>query len=125
MILVNKIQCLLCEDIIISRHRHDYVSCECGEVSVDGGNSYARRSFKTPGSYKNLTVTSDHDFEVIRENFERLDKGKSGLEIPRWVKLKDMSTEWLETLTTGGFDWHFEKSGFNPYRLELEYRKQQ
>ena len=37
---VNTIQCLSCNDIIYSRARHDYRSCSCRKVSVDGGFDY-------------------------------------------------------------------------------------
>ena len=36
------IQCLLCKDIIVSNHRHDFVKCTCGESFVDGGYDYLR-----------------------------------------------------------------------------------
>ena len=35
-------QCLKCADIIESKHRHDFVRCECGESFVDGGTDYFR-----------------------------------------------------------------------------------
>lgn len=38
----NRAKCKLCEDIIESKHRHDYVSCKCGQISVDGGQDYWR-----------------------------------------------------------------------------------
>ncbi len=33
----NRAKCKLCESIIESNHERDYVSCRCGEISVDGG----------------------------------------------------------------------------------------
>ncbi len=33
----NKAKCKLCSDVIESFHQHDYVSCSCGEIAVDGG----------------------------------------------------------------------------------------
>lgn len=42
-ILSNKAQCKLCNDIVESAHRHDFVRCKCGEIFVDGGKSYLRR----------------------------------------------------------------------------------
>lgn len=44
-IKINKIQCNFCKEIIESKHRHDFVSCFCGRVSVDGGKDYLRRCF--------------------------------------------------------------------------------
>lgn len=41
---MNRAKCRLCGDVIISTHRHDFVSCSCGEISVDGGGAYNRAS---------------------------------------------------------------------------------
>jgi hypothetical protein len=35
-------QCLDCLDKIESKHRHDFVRCECGNSFLDGGDSYVR-----------------------------------------------------------------------------------
>ena len=43
MIVQNAVNCLSCGDLIISKHRHDFVTCTCGAVSVDGGQEYLRR----------------------------------------------------------------------------------
>jgi hypothetical protein len=43
MIIENTVVCLSCGDKIFSRHRHDFVTCTCGAVSVDGGQEYLRR----------------------------------------------------------------------------------
>lgn len=34
-ILINKIKCLKCGDIIVSTHRHDFKWCKCKSVFVD------------------------------------------------------------------------------------------
>lgn len=39
----NQAQCRKCNDIIESVHRHDFVSCKCGAIAVDGGKAYLRR----------------------------------------------------------------------------------
>ena len=52
MIIQNAVSCLGCGDFIVSKHRHDFVTCACGAISVDGGQSYLRRAGSlTPGSY--------------------------------------------------------------------------
>lgn len=43
MIIQNAVTCLACGDFIVSKHRHDFVTCTCGAISVDGGQSYLRR----------------------------------------------------------------------------------
>jgi hypothetical protein len=42
-ILHNKAKCLKCGDIIESTHRHDFVTCSCESLSVDGGKDYLKR----------------------------------------------------------------------------------
>ena len=43
MIIQNAVNCLSCGDLIVSKHRHDFVTCTCGAISVDGGQEYLRR----------------------------------------------------------------------------------
>lgn len=43
MIIINKIKCKKCGEIIESKHRHDFKFCKCGSVAVDGGKDYLRR----------------------------------------------------------------------------------
>lgn len=53
-IIVNKITCKKCGDVIESTYTHDYKTCKCGAVAVDGGHSYLRRCFRgdtTPDKY--------------------------------------------------------------------------
>jgi hypothetical protein len=39
----NKIRCLVCDKVIESTHRHDWVSCGCeNKTFVDGGHEYIR-----------------------------------------------------------------------------------
>ena len=42
-IVVNRAQCKQCRDIIESTHRHDYISCRCKAIAVDGGHDYLKR----------------------------------------------------------------------------------
>ena len=39
----NAIMCKRCQETIESTHVHDFRSCACGKVFVDGGLEYARR----------------------------------------------------------------------------------
>ena len=52
----NSVQCLLCNAEIESKHRHDFVTCPCGNVSVDGGRAYLKRSFKSH-AWRDTSVT--------------------------------------------------------------------
>lgn len=44
MIIQNAVICTKCDDFIVSKHVHDFVTCKCGAISVDGGQEYLRRS---------------------------------------------------------------------------------
>lgn len=44
-VVYNAVQCNFCNSVIESTHRHDYKTCDCGHVSVDGGKDYKKRSW--------------------------------------------------------------------------------
>ena len=44
----NRAKCAQCLDVIESLHVHDWRQCACGTISVDGGLTYASRSFTHP-----------------------------------------------------------------------------
>ena len=43
-IIRNAARCRLCGDVIESKTVHDFVTCSCGAISVDGGYDYCKRS---------------------------------------------------------------------------------
>ena len=61
-IIRNAAQCRKCGDLIVSKHRHDYVTCSCGAISVDGGTAYLKRS----GSLDDIIEMSE--FEQPRKD---------------------------------------------------------
>lgn len=52
-IIRNSAKCKLCGDEIESTHTHDFVTCLCGSIAVDGGKDYLRRR-----NFKNCIETS-------------------------------------------------------------------
>jgi hypothetical protein len=56
----NAARCALCNDIVHSTYRHDFVSCSCGEIFVDGGNDYQRCGAK---DFKNVLRITDAELE--------------------------------------------------------------
>ncbi len=42
-ILVNRIRCKKCGDVIESESTHDFKFCKCKSVAIDGGQDYLRR----------------------------------------------------------------------------------
>jgi len=57
----QRIRCKKCGDIIMSRHRHDFVRCRCGSIAVDGGNDYTRVCGKTE-NYELVETTDRRDY---------------------------------------------------------------
>lgn len=51
----NSAMCLKCKEVLVSRTRHDFVTCKCGAVSIDGGLDY-RRVLAKESDYKSLSV---------------------------------------------------------------------
>lgn len=92
--------------LLISRHRHDFVNYEDKEGNhymLDGGyGGYYRRSPK--GEIFEVSITDD--FKVIREYFERYNQLEQ-----RYIKLKDISDEWLTNI----IDWYIEESEILDY----------
>ena len=39
---IKAYRCKVCEDILFSRAKHDYRTCSCGKISVNGGIEYLR-----------------------------------------------------------------------------------
>lgn len=49
-----------CNELIESRHVHDYVSCNCGNIAVDGGKEYLRRTFASAMFLADISKDSDN-----------------------------------------------------------------
>lgn len=60
----NRAKCKLCKDIIESVLYHDYVTCKCGEISINGGSGeeYIRCRAK---DRKNLIKLDDECNEIV------------------------------------------------------------
>lgn len=65
-ILVNKIQCKKCNDIIELKDLHDFKWCACKSIAVDGGLEYIRRV----GNLEDIIELSEFEMkeEVINES---------------------------------------------------------
>ncbi len=60
-IIHNCARCLKCGDVLESRSTHDKRTCNCGNLTVDGGTEYIRRCFKEEDSYEELSVEEGVD----------------------------------------------------------------
>ena len=75
---VNRIQCNSCKDVITSTHRHDFVTCKCGAVSVDGGHDYSSRSYPTGDegrdAYKEMSMPQLIDTKAVDMLLDKLNE---------------------------------------------------
>ena len=67
-LLANQAQCKICKQVIQSKHRHDFVSCKCGEISVDGGVDYVRRLARDLDSIIDLSIYGEVSIEIKRKD---------------------------------------------------------
>ena len=59
MILVNAAKCLKCDTVIQSFTRHDFRTCTCGNVFVDGGTDYIRHGYMDVNFYEDLSAEDE------------------------------------------------------------------
>lgn len=69
----NRAKCKLCQEVIESFHRHDYVCCKCGEIAVDGGNDYHRCMAK---DWDNFLRMDDNDNIIIPKVIDKSESEK-------------------------------------------------
>jgi hypothetical protein len=61
VIEVNIARCLECNEVLSSTHVHDYKTCSCDNLMVDGGLDYIRRGYKKgPESIEELSIVRPH-----------------------------------------------------------------
>lgn len=81
----NAAKCLLCGDIIESKSVHDFATCNCGNISVDGGLDYAKRCFKEYNTWEELC-----EWEEIEDTVPEEDDGS---EISFYIEKEDDEDE--------------------------------
>jgi hypothetical protein len=60
--MVNRAKCKLCQTILQTKHPHDYVTCNCGEITIGGGNEFFRAKIK---SKENFLIIDDEGNEIV------------------------------------------------------------
>jgi len=119
-LIYNAVKCLECNETIVSRHRHDYKTCDCpNKAMVDGGLDYQRYGAKSMSRIVAIDIYADDDFEIVRRYAVRGSRGKDGLQPLSWIAICDMDDDYLQAVVDyGGADWHIDL-----IKKEIEYRK--
>lgn len=110
--------------ILISLSVHDYKSHEDKVAnvyySIDGGLEYRR--IAASGPFLDLSIQDDDSFSHIRASLLRVSRGKNLDQPAKWVKLKDMSNDWLDALIVWIEEFQPENRLKTYYLQEIEYR---
>ena len=94
----NRAKCKLCGDILESFHMNDYVTCKCGEISIDGGTHYLRVAAK---NWNNFLRVDDEDNEIIPVIYDQNDKVTTRApQEPRQLSRKELIDMLQETLNS-------------------------
>lgn len=71
-LLRSQIVCGICDEIIVSIHRHDFQTCSCGSTFLDGGRDYCRVGSKGSWYPLHVSVDADLDDKEARELLRKL-----------------------------------------------------
>ena len=91
----NSVKCLICNTILESKHRHDYVKCHCpNETACDGGLEYQRTLAVDLSLIDNLceyrTLTQEsYDKEQAEIKAIQLAKNEQGVKEGLLLKIGD------------------------------------
>ncbi len=114
----NSVRCLVCNTILESKHRHDYVKCHCpNETSCDGGLEYQRTLAVDLSLIDNLceyrTITQEsYDKEQAEIKVIQLAKNEQGVKDGLLVKIgNDYYSKEIITLL-------YDKWVFPPLKLD-------
>ena len=89
----NLVKCLMCNTILESKHRHDYVQCSCpNQTFTDGGLYYQRGGGKDLNLIEDLCeyqVMTQEDYDNLIEQTEakQLAKNEQGVKDGLLVKI--------------------------------------
>ena len=104
LIVKNSCVCLNCKEEITSDYGHNFVTCKCGKVSIDGGHGY-QRILGFPEDYKITSITIENTPESLeanhfycREHFTWGTYGKDGNQRYQRVKIKDLETPHIHAI---------------------------
>lgn len=61
-VIINKVRCKKCNDIIESKHNNDFKKCKCGSIFIDGGTDFQRYGWGINQSEGNSKLDDYIDF---------------------------------------------------------------
>ena len=99
-IILNRVQCRECGEVLTSYHRHDYKTCGCtNETMVDGGTDYQRYgglNLDLVDTSSTIYLSDDH--EMNRSAAHWGNRGKDGRSPLSYKSIADMSNTHLANI---------------------------
>ena len=94
-IILNRVQCKSCGDVLTSYNRHDYKTCGCeNETMVDGGTDYQRYGGKNLDLVDaSSTIYLSDDHEMNRSAAHWGGRGKDGRSPLSYKSIAEMSNQ--------------------------------
>lgn len=96
-IILNRIQCKGCGDVLTSYNRHDYKTCGCeNETMIDGGTDYQRyggKDLSLVDSSSTIYLSDDHMMNRSAAHWGN--RGKDGRDPLSYKSIADMSNAHL------------------------------
>lgn len=94
-IILNRVQCKSCGEVLTSYNRHDYKTCGCeNETMVDGGTDYQRyggKDLSLVDSSSTIYLSDNH--EMNRSAAHWGNRGKDGKSSLSYKSIADMSND--------------------------------
>ena len=99
-IILNRVQCKACNEILTSYYGHDYKTCSCpNETMVDGGNNYQRYGgVNLTLVDTSLTVYLSKDHLVNRDAAHWGNRGKDGRSPISYKSVAEMSNDHIANI---------------------------
>jgi len=99
-IILNRVQCRECGEVLTSYNRHDYKTCACyNETMVDGGTDYQRYGGKDLGlvdTTSTVYLSDDHMINRVAAHWGN--RGKDGRSPLSYKSIADMSNAHINNI---------------------------
>lgn len=86
---------MYCGDIIESRYTHNFVTCSCGKLSVDGGKEYLRRCFAEYDGFEDMSIVEEEKNEEV-ERMNKLRRKQIADIVSKLTSLSESISELME-----------------------------
>ena len=99
-IILNRVQCRECGEVLTSYNRHDYKTCGCtNETMVDGGNEYQRYgglNLDLVDTSSTIYLSDDHAMNRSAAHWGN--RGKDGRSPLSYKSIADMSNTHIDNI---------------------------